>query len=64
MKKVYRTLIRIVIFALLYFPLFTIPFYTGLNYLTPVIVIISFFLSKPASKYIVSKYFQKLIEEE
>ena len=62
MKKVYRTFIRVMVFCLLYFPLYTIPYYTELNYLTPIIVIVSFIISKPITKFVVSKFFSNLYE--
>ena len=55
MKKVYRTIIRIIVFFGVYFPLFMIPFSLEMNFLTPVVVLVSFFISKPVTKYIVSK---------
>jgi hypothetical protein len=61
-NKIYRTGVRIVIFLLLYIPLFTIPFYTGKNFLTPIIVGVSFFLSKPITKYIISKFLPRIME--
>ena len=59
MKKLYRTIIRFLVFFVLLIFLLNIP---GLNSLNPFLnLCISFFSSKFVTKYIVSKYFKKLM---
>jgi len=60
LKKVYKTVIRIVMFLVIYLSLFTIIFYTEFLLLTPVIVLVSFFLSKPLTNTLVLKWFPNL----
>ena len=61
-KTTIRTLIRIGAFFGIYFPLFILPYILKLNSLTPIIVLIAFFASKPITKAIVSKWFPNLNE--
>lgn len=60
MNKAIRILIRVIVFIGVYIPLFTIPFYSGESYLTPVAVLIAFFLSRPLAKAIISKWLPSL----
>ena len=60
LKKVYKTVIRIVMFLVIYLSLFTIIFYAEFLLLTPVIVLVSFFLSKPLTNTLVLKWFPNL----
>jgi hypothetical protein len=59
-KKGGRILITVFVFFGLYFPLFTIPFYSGMRFLTPVVALLSFGLCFPLAKAIISKWFPSL----
>ena len=60
-----KIIIRLVVFILVYFPLFAakyIVFGNQVNFLVPTIVLISFFASKPIARHVVSKFFPGLNE--
>jgi cytochrome bd-type quinol oxidase subunit 1 len=57
MNGVYNIMIRVVVFFVVYILLFTVLYYTELQVFTPIIVLISFFTSKPLTK-IFSKGFK------
>ena len=60
-----KIIIRLVVFILLYFPLFAVKyivFGNQSNFLVPTIVLISFLASKPIARHVVSKFFPGLNE--
>ena len=72
-NKIKRTGIRVVVFFILYFALYTIPYYTNLGFfikeidltkiLTLIIAYASFLLSKSITNHIVIKFLPDLIEK-
>ena len=62
MNGVYNIMIRVVVFFVVYILLFTVLYYTELQVFTPVIVLISFFTSKPLTKFFISNLLPKLIK--
>lgn len=60
---VYKIMIRVVVFMVVYLPLYTVLHYNDLRGFTPVIVLISFFTSKPLTKFFVSNVLPKLIKK-
>jgi len=59
MKQILRIIIRIVAFVVIYIPLFAIPFFTGQNWITGVIVFVAFYYSKHLQEAIILKWFSK-----
>ena len=59
MKTIFRLIIRIIAFLVIFIPLFTIPFFTGQNWITPVIVFVAFYFSKHLQEAIILKWFSK-----
>ncbi len=55
----YNIIIRIVVFFVIYILLYTILYYTDFRIYTPIVVFISFFSSKPLTKYIISNFLHK-----
>jgi hypothetical protein len=63
MNGVYNIMIRIVVLLVVYILLYTVLYYNDLrNFNTFIIVLISFFISKPFTKIIISNVFPKLIK--
>ncbi len=63
MNGVYNIMIRIVVLLVVYILLYTILYYTDLrNFNTFIIVLISFFTSKPLTKIFISNVLPKLIK--
>lgn len=62
MNGVYNIMIRVVVFLVVYILLYTVLYYTDLRGFTPVIVFISFFTSKPLTKFFISNVLPKLIK--
>jgi hypothetical protein len=60
--SVYNIMIRVVVLFVVYILLFTVLYYTELQVFTPVIVFISFFTSKPLTKFFISNVLPKLIK--
>jgi hypothetical protein len=60
--SVYNIMIRVVVLFVVYILLFTVLYYTELQVYTPVIVLISFFISKPLTKFFISNVLPKLIK--
>jgi hypothetical protein len=59
MKPIFRLIIRIIAFLVIYIPLFTIPFFTGQSWITVVIVFVAFYFSKHLQEAIILKWFSK-----
>lgn len=59
MNKLLPIIIRIIVFFAIYFPLATIPFYLKISSLFGMMAFVALFASKPATNYILKKYFSK-----
>jgi hypothetical protein len=62
MNGVYNIMIRIGVFMVVYILLYTVLHYNDLRGFTPIIVLISFFTSKPLTKIFISNVLPNLIK--